>query len=122
MLRIITALSGITSTTTSSAISVEDAKAISLQVYVNNVTGNGSAEVEVSNDGTGWSRYFKLISNTTNVNSTNLTRVGGITWSGNSTSIIFFEPGDTFKYVRITGNIPNSATMTGILAVQENRG
>ena len=64
MLRIITMLDAVTSTTTSSVVSTESADAISLQVHGNSIAGvSGSLYVEVSNDGTAWTIYRKLINN-----------------------------------------------------------
>ena len=63
-------------------------------------SGNGAFGVEVSNDGTNWVVYNRLISNVTNTNGQFDTRVAAPTLSTNTSSIYFFPTSDYFRYLR----------------------
>lgn len=65
-------------------------------------TGTSTFRVEVSDNGTNWSRYYKLVSNVTNSNSQNLTRVETVAIeAATSTTITGMDlTNDSFKFVR----------------------
>ncbi len=79
-------------------------------------TGTSTFTVQVTKDGTNWYEYKKLIVNTTNANSTNLTRVsdvvltastnvavtGTLFGSATSTEMLSMSPEDTFFAARCT--------------------
>lgn len=65
-------------------------------------TGTSTFRVEVSDNGTNWYRYYKLVSNVTNSNSQNLTRVETVAIeAATSTTITGMDlTNDSFKFVR----------------------
>lgn len=74
----------------------------SIQFTASGITsGNGVFGVEVSNDGTNWIVYNRLISNVTNTNAQTDTRVAAPTLSTNTSSIYFFPTSDLFRYMRV---------------------
>lgn len=122
MIRQITLLSGITTTTTSSPVSVEDSDAISIQAYANNMSTAGSVAVQISNDGVGWTTYRKIISNVMNTNAQQIARDGGITLTGvNNTVYVSLEPTDVFRFLRVVGNVPEGGSYSVILNVKQNK-
>ena len=68
--------------------------------------GNSKFRVQVTPDGITWLNYNKLISNVTNTNSQNLTRVGFVTITGsatsspNATTTATLDPDDSWYGVR----------------------
>lgn len=65
-------------------------------------TGTSTFRVEVSDDGSTWQRYYKLVSNVTNSNSQNLTRVETVAIeAATSTTIVGMDlTNDAFKFTR----------------------
>lgn len=78
----------------------------------NHTSGNGVFGVEVSNDGTNWVVYNRLISNVTNTNAQFDTRVAAPTLSTNTSSIYFFPTSDYFRYIRVFVTVTTDGTYT----------
>lgn len=57
----------------------------------NHAAGSSAFDVDVSCDGTNYVDYNKLISNVTNTNAQTETRVGSVTLSSNTTSIVSLD-------------------------------
>jgi hypothetical protein len=64
-------------------------------------SGNGVFGVEVSNDGTNWVVYSRLIPNLTGTNSQTDASVAAPTLSSNISAIYFFPLSDYFRYMRV---------------------
>lgn len=76
----------------------------------NHTSGNGVFGVEVSNDGTNWIDYNRLVSNVTNTNAQTDTRVGAPTLSSNISTIYFFPQDDLFRYIKFYVTITTDGT------------
>lgn len=111
-------LTGVTATTTSSGIGVNNAGRLSIMILATTVTsGNGVFTVDVSNDGTNWATYNRLTSNVTNTNAQTDTRVASVTLSSNTTNFLFFPPGDTFAHFRVKATITTDGVYSAIAYV-----
>ena len=74
----------------------------SIQFIASTVSGdNGAFGVEVSNDGTNWVVYNRLITNVVNTNDQSDLRATAPTLSSNTSSIHFFPTSDYFRYIRV---------------------
>lgn len=119
-MRTLTLHDSITSSATSSAIDVSRAKGISLQCIGETVTsGSCTFAVTISNDGSNFTTYSKLISNSTNTNSQNLTRVASLILSSATTDYVFIDPADVFKYMKVSATITGNGTYEAVLAIDE---
>ncbi len=88
----------------------------SIQFIASGITsGNGVFGVEVSNDGTNWVVYSRLISNVTNTNAQTDTRTAGPTLSSNTSSIHFFPTSDYFRYMRVFVTRTTDGTYSAVL-------
>jgi N-acetyl-beta-hexosaminidase len=91
-----------TATATGQAINIECAEKV---VFVfkrsNHSAGSTAFTVEVSGDGTTWLAYNKLISNVTNTNAQDLTRVASVSLASNTSSFVTMDKDDGFKFVRV---------------------
>lgn len=112
-----TLLNAVTATTTSSSAPIDNAGRLSLMVAASAITsGNGVFTVDVSNDpSVGWVAYNRLTTNATNTNAQTDARVASVTLSSNTTSILFFPPGDTFNYIRTKCTVTTDGTYTAVL-------
>lgn len=79
--------------------------------------GNGAFGLEVSNDGTNWVVYNRLVSNVTNTNSQTDTRVAAPTLSSSTSSIYFFPEGDYFRYMRVFVTVTTDGAYSAIIEV-----
>lgn len=98
-------LSGITATVANTSglpidLSKRQLKSIQF-TCANHTSGNGAFGVEVSNDGTNWVVYNRLVSNVTNTNAQTDTRVAAPTLSTNTSAIYFMPEQDLFRYLRV---------------------
>lgn len=97
----ITLLNAVTANTNAS-VQVGDKKKLSLQLIASGISsGNGVFTVEVSNDGTNWVPYNRLVTNVTNTNAQTDTKVASITLNSNTSSIVFFPEGDAFQFIKV---------------------
>ena len=81
---------------------ITDAKRVTFQfTRADHSSGNNAFVVEVSNDGSNWYTYNKLISNVTNDNTEYLTRVAAPTLSSNTSEIYSISPEDKYRFVRV---------------------
>lgn len=75
---------------------------ISIEFTATGITsGNGVFKVYISNDGTNWVQYNRLITNATVADAHNDAKVGSITLSSNTSSFLFVPYGDHFRYIGI---------------------
>lgn len=70
-------------------------------IRADHTSGNTVYGVQVSNDGTNWIAYTKLIDNVTNNNSQYLTRVETCTLSSATNKVYTMSPEDHFNYIRV---------------------
>lgn len=111
-----TLLSSVIATTTSRVAAINNAGRLSLQFIASGISsGNGVFTVEVSNDGTNFIAYNRLTSNATNTNAQTDTRVANVTLSSNTNAIVFFPPGDTFAFIRVTVTRTTDGTYSAVL-------
>ena len=74
----------------------------SIQFIASTVSGdNGAFGLEVSNDGTNWVVYNRLITNATGDNTKTDAYTAAPTLSSNTSSIHFFPTSDYFRYLRV---------------------
>lgn len=108
------ALDAVTATTISSNINIEGATRITLMfTRANHSSGSSAFDVDVSVDGVTFVDFNKLISNVTNTNAQNLTRVGSVTLSSNTTEVYTMDLGqDVYKYMRVTVTETTDGTHT----------
>lgn len=107
-------LNGVTVTTTSSGVGVDNAARLSIQLKAASVSsGNGVFTVDVSNDeGANWVAYNRLTTNVTNTNAQADVRASSVTLNTNSGSMIFFPAGDTFGLIRVKCTITTDGVYT----------
>lgn len=106
----------IQSTATTQAISLQGARACTLWASASFHVDLVLIRAQVSSDGIVWGNYNKLISNVTNTNSQNLTRVLNLPFSADGIDFASFSPEDTLLYVRFTGG---GGTLTAYLEVED---
>lgn len=114
------ALTGVTATTTSQAVNVENAKKVIFMFKrEDHSAGKTVFSVTVSPDGTNFITYNKLIDNVVNSNSQQLTRVASYdTGAANATKFYTLSPGDCFKEVKVTATETTDGTHTAKVIVQ----
>lgn len=89
---------------------------MSLQFLASAISsGNGVFKVYVSNDGTNWVQYNRLVENITVADAHNASLVGSVTLSSNSNKIYFFSPGDHFRYLGVSLAVTTDGTYSAIL-------
>ncbi len=118
----IKALDAVTADTTSGPIEIGDRILKSLQLVAGSITsGNGVFTVEVTNDQDAngapqnWVTYNRLTTNATNTNAQTDARVGSVTLSSNTSVMLFFPAGDTFRYIRIVVDRTTDGAYSAIL-------
>lgn len=96
--KVLTLINAATASASSPEIVIAGAKKITLFfTRANHAAGSSAFDVDVSYDGTTYVDYNKLISNVTNTNAQTLTRVGSVTLSSNTTSMVSMDlQHDTF--------------------------
>jgi len=114
-----TLLNAVTATTTSSAFEVGSATGISFQFIASAISsGNGVFTVEVSNDGTNWIAYNRLVSNVTDSNAQDDTHVASVTLSSNTNAMAFIPVDDAFKFIRTIVTRTTDGTYSALLFVR----
>ena len=82
-------------------------------------SGNGAFGVEVSNDGTNWIVYNRLIPNLTGTNSQTDAFVAAPTLSTNTSAIYFFPVGDYFRYMRIFVTVTTDGAYSAVAEIAD---
>ena len=84
-------------------VKIGDASAVTIQfTRADHDSGSSNFEVEVSNDGTNWVVYNKLITNVTNTNGETLLRAAAPTLSSDTSEVHTISPEDSFQYLRVS--------------------
>lgn len=112
-----TPIDAVTATTTSAAIDFTGVKkATWFFTRANHSSGSSTFTVEVSFDGVTWVAYNKLISNVTNTNAQDLTRVASVALSSDTTSTVAMDlQHDAYPYARVTATEATDGTHTAEL-------
>lgn len=115
----IKALDAVTATTTSNPISLEGVLKATLQfIRADHSAGSSAFAVEVSNDGTNWVTYNKLIDNVTNTNGQTLTRVASSSLASNTSKVYTMDlEQDVYKWMRVTVTETTDGTHSAICAL-----
>lgn len=115
----VNALNAITATVANTAADTHDASKAQLKsiqfTCSGHTSGNGAFGVEVSNDGTNWVVYNRLIPNLTGTNSQTDAYVAAPTLSTNTSAIYFFPVGDYFRYIRVFCTVTTDGVYTASL-------
>jgi hypothetical protein len=105
------------SATNATSTALEIAHAQKVQVYFTRNDGSPAGAtstfyVEISPDGTNWYRYNKLISNVTNANSQDITRVGSAEIVGATATEMYAVDvvNDTFRSIRCVAELAATST------------
>ena len=109
---VITALDGVTATTTSQPINIENADSVVVAYKrADHSAGKTVFSATVSVDGTNYIAYAKWISNVANANTEQLTRVASVdTGAANVTGFITMSPEDHFKWIKVTATRTTDGT------------
>ena len=115
-------LDAVTATTTSERVNIENAEKVSLVfTRANHSAGSSAFAVEVSIDGDNWVTFNKLISNATNTNVQNKTRVASVTLSSNtSTTVAMDLENDIYRWMRVTVTETTDGTHTAKALIQRH--
>lgn len=116
-------IAGVTATTTSAAIRLEGVKKLSLQVTrSNHSSGTSTFTVTVSNDGTNYVAYSKLISNVTNTNAQTITRVASVALASDTSSVIEFDDSFLYAFMKVVATEATDGTHNAalILDMEDN--
>lgn len=119
-----TALNAATSTATSTAINIGNAKKVTLAFTrpTNGAGGSSVFSVWASVDGENYFLYNKLIDNTTNSNSQNLTRVASKTLTGTTTEPVMVSMDlehDALKDIKVIVNEETDGSHTAVVVQQQ---
>ena len=120
MVEVIKVLDDVTDTTTSVAVPIEGAKKVVL-VYKrsNHASGKTVFSATVSLDGTNYITYNKWITNVTNTNEQDLTRVASVdTGAANATGFLTMSPEDGFHDIKVTATETTDGTHAAWLLIE----
>ncbi len=120
--RVLTPINAATASVANTAakkIDISRAKKVTFQfTRADHSAGSSKFEVEVSNDGSNWVVYNKLIDNVANANSETLTRVASCTLSSNTSKVYTISPEDDFQYCRVFVTETTDGTHTANVFIQ----
>lgn len=89
-------------TSTSVPIDVSQRVKMSIEITAASITsGNGVFSVLVSNDGTNFVTYNRLVTNATKTNAQSDVGVASVTLNATGSQFIFFPIGDYFRYIEV---------------------
>jgi len=122
--RVITPLNAVTASVANTAaapIEIGRADKVTFQfTRADHSSGSSLFGVEVSNDGTNWVAYNKLIDNVTNANSETLTRVATSTLSSDTSKVYTMSPEDGYEYLRVYVTETTDGTHTATVYIQQD--
>ncbi len=124
MREVIHAIDDAEATTTSAAIPLDDATAVSFQFNRSaHASGKTVFTVNLSNDGTTYTASAFLLSNTATASTANLTRVASYdTGTANATGIYVLDPlqAQSFKYLTVTATETTDGTHNAWVCIQRD--
>jgi len=110
-----TMLDEVVATTVSAGVGVNNAKRLSIMLLSSAVSsGNAVFTVQVSNDNINYATYNRITTNVVNAIGEGDVRVASVTLSTNTTNFMFFPPGDTFAFFRVTATRTTDGKYTAI--------
>jgi len=112
--KIFKVLDGVTATTTSEVIDIENAKKVTLEfTRADHSAGSSAFAVTVSVDGINYVTFNKLIDNVTNTNAQTKTRVASATLSSNTSKLYALDlENDSFRFMKVTVTETTDGTHT----------
>lgn len=115
-----TAINAATATTTSEEIVIAGAKKVSfLFTRANHSAGSSTFTVDVSLDGVTYVDYNKLISNVTNTNAQNKTRVASVVLSADGSTLAALDlENDAIHSIKITATEATDGTHTAQVMIE----
>jgi len=120
LLKLLDAVTASVAVADAAKVDISRASAITLQfVRANHGSGSSAFIVQVSNDGSNWVTYNKLINNATNTNSQTILRSAAPTISSDTSEVYSFSPEDTFKYFRVAVTETTDGTHSCFAAIRE---
>lgn len=115
-----TLLNAVTATTTSSAFELGSSVGRSLQFIASGITsGNGVFTVEISNNGTDWIAYNRLVTNVTDTNAQDDVHAASVTLSSNTNAFAFIPEEDVFKFIRVVATRTTDGTYSAVLFARQ---
>jgi hypothetical protein len=112
----VTALNAVTVDTVSEVIDVSMRKKLSLQLTASGIAlGNGVFTVSVSNDGTNFVTYNRLITNATKTNAQTDVGVASVTLNSNTSVMVFFPVGDYFRYLKVSVDLTTDGAYSAVV-------
>jgi hypothetical protein len=121
MKRLVTALDGVTATTTSSAINIRYAKKVTFVfTRADNAGGTSTFTVSGSIDGTTYVDLNKLVTNVANANTETVVRVASVAIANtNASSIASLDlEYDVFEYIKVTVTETSDGTHTAKVYIE----
>lgn len=104
-------LDGVTATTTSKPLNIEEFKGVGLQFVASGITsGNCVFTAEGTIDGTNWKALNIMVTNVSNTGANDLTREANITLSADGTDFLWLEEQFNLKAIRVTGTVTTDGT------------
>lgn len=104
----------------SNTYDVSEADKISLEFTAASISsGNGVFKVYVSNDGTNWVLYARLLENATVADGHNPALVSSSTLSANGSKFYFFPMGDSFRYIGVSLTITTDGAYSAKLYMSD---
>ena len=121
--KVLVPLNGLTATTTSSALPIDDVKGVTL-TFTRAAHSSGSSvfSVDVSLDGTTYVTYNKLIDNVTNAITEGLTRVAASSsMTANATKTYQMDlENEPWKFMKVKGTRVTDGTITAKVLLRYN--
>ena len=112
----LTLLNAAVTTTTGEIFAVGDREHLSVQFIASAITsGNGVFLLEVSNDGTNFVQYNRLVDNVVNAITEGDVRVASCTLNSNINKMYFIDHSDHFEYVRAKVTRTTDGTYSAIM-------
>lgn len=115
-------MTDVTVTTVAEPVNIEDAEKVTLVfTRANHSAGSGAIAVEVSVDGVTYVTFNKLISNVTNTNAQEKTRVASVSLAANGSATVALDlENDIFRWMRVTMTETTDGTHTVKALIQRN--
>lgn len=113
-------LEAVTATTTSAVVNVEGYRRIGFQFKrANHSAGSSAFSVEGTINGTDWTTLNLIVSNATNTNAQNRTRVASVSLAADGTALAFIEDVVVLKAIRVTATETTDGTHSCWLLASE---
>lgn len=118
--RLVTALNGVTETSTSEAISVKDAQKVTLlMTRADHVSGSSAFSVSGSIDGVTYVPLNKLVTNVANTNVQDVVRAASVTLAANGSELAHLDiEGMALEAIKVTVTEVTDGTHTAKLLIE----